>query len=177
MTAEDLLSRLDGVRRCGQGWLARCPAHDDRDPSLSIREGDKGVLLKCWAGCSYSEIMAAIGETPDKGFYDAGLDPRERPRAVARPRLRPFDWRRFAGELQDEALDHWLRGTAVLEAARGLDSSTWTAGETDDALEAVTCAHADLARAECLDRLAVNIRAGGLRKEQERGAQLRHSAA
>ena len=43
-------------------WSAQCPAHDDRDPSLSIREaGDGTVLLHCFAGCSTDEVVAALG--------------------------------------------------------------------------------------------------------------------
>ena len=42
--------------------MAKCPAHDDRVPSLSIAGGDDGrVLVKCFAGCSFDEVIAAIG--------------------------------------------------------------------------------------------------------------------
>src|SRR5262249_9995659 len=62
MTLADLLVRLDRVRRCGGGFVACCPAHDDRNPSLSIREVDEGrLLLKCHAGCSHASIIAALG--------------------------------------------------------------------------------------------------------------------
>jgi hypothetical protein len=61
MHAPDVLARLDGLRKCGDGWLARCPAHDDRTPSLSIRETTDGrVLLHCFAGCSFPEIARAL---------------------------------------------------------------------------------------------------------------------
>lgn len=65
MSADTLLSRLDGVRPTAPGrWLAKCPAHDDRRPSLSIREADDGrVLLHCWSGCSTAEVIDAIGAT------------------------------------------------------------------------------------------------------------------
>lgn len=58
-----ILSRLDGVRQTGPGkWLARCPAHEDRSPSLSIRETDDcRVLIHDFAGCSVDSICAAIG--------------------------------------------------------------------------------------------------------------------
>lgn len=58
-----LLERLNGVRRSGAGrWIALCPAHKDRRPSLSIREGDTGAALAhCFAGCSVSEVAAAVG--------------------------------------------------------------------------------------------------------------------
>lgn len=61
LTVEEILSRLSSVRRCGPGWVARCPAHEDREPSLSIGRGDGGqVLLFCHAGCSFVEILAAL---------------------------------------------------------------------------------------------------------------------
>ena len=64
MSAETLLSRLAGKRRSGDGrWLARCPAHEDRSPSLSIRETGDRVLLFCHAGCTAPEIVAAVGLT------------------------------------------------------------------------------------------------------------------
>ena len=61
MTAAELAQRLN-ARRSGQGWSSKCPAHPDRTPSLSIREGADGrVLLKCFAGCSPEGIVAALG--------------------------------------------------------------------------------------------------------------------
>lgn len=60
---EKVLSRLDKVKPAGPSkWKACCPAHDDKNPSLSIREADDGkVLLRCWAGCESRDITAAIG--------------------------------------------------------------------------------------------------------------------
>ena len=59
---EEVLSRLDHVRGDGDAFTARCPAHDDRNPSLSIGVGDDGrVLIHCFAGCSIEEIVDAIG--------------------------------------------------------------------------------------------------------------------
>ncbi len=58
-----LLSRLDGVRASGDGrWMARCPSHEDRSPSLSIREtADGRVLVHCFAGCAAVDIVDAVG--------------------------------------------------------------------------------------------------------------------
>jgi len=61
VTTEELLERLEGVRKSGSGWIACCPSHSDRKPSLSIREGDDDrVLLHCWAGCTTADILAAL---------------------------------------------------------------------------------------------------------------------
>lgn len=62
MSAETLLAHLDGVRETGPGkWMARCPSHDDRGPSLSIREVDGRAIIHCFAQCPASDVMAAIG--------------------------------------------------------------------------------------------------------------------
>lgn len=59
---EQLLSKLPDAKRNGKGWHARCPAHDDRRPSLSIAEGDDGrALVNCHAGCSPQAIVEAAG--------------------------------------------------------------------------------------------------------------------
>ena len=61
--AATLLGRLDGVRQSGPGrWLARCPAHEDRRPSLSIRELDDGrLLLHDFGGCDTEAVLDALG--------------------------------------------------------------------------------------------------------------------
>src|SRR5262249_47919606 len=61
MTLEAFLSRLDGVRGGGEWYLARCPAHDDREASLGLRQGDRGLILKCHAGCTAEAIVTAMG--------------------------------------------------------------------------------------------------------------------
>ena len=62
MNADQLLSRLDRVKQIGTDkWIARCPAHDDKSPSLSIRELEDGrVLAYCFAGCGIADVMSAI---------------------------------------------------------------------------------------------------------------------
>lgn len=61
--ADFLLSRLEAVEETGPGRrLARCPAHDDRQPSLSIREAEGGTLLvKCWAHREVAHVVGAVG--------------------------------------------------------------------------------------------------------------------
>jgi hypothetical protein len=60
---DNILPRLDKVRRTQPGrWSACCPAHDDKSPSLSVRETPSGsVLLYCFAGCSIDAITNALG--------------------------------------------------------------------------------------------------------------------
>lgn len=92
MTAvERFLERLEDVREANRPgrWYARCPAHDDRSPSLQIDEGADGVvLLWCWARCGAADIVAAIGlELSD-------LFPRNsahRGRPIKRPKIHPRD--------------------------------------------------------------------------------------
>jgi DNA primase len=52
MNAESVLARLQGVKRNGSSWMARCPAHEDKSPSLSVRDESGKVLLHCFAGCT-----------------------------------------------------------------------------------------------------------------------------
>jgi len=85
----NVLDRLDGVKQRGRGYMALCPAHDDRNPSLSVREGDDGrVLVKCFAGCDVKDITHAMGLTMGNLFLDpiSPLPPnRQRPPAPPRP--------------------------------------------------------------------------------------------
>lgn len=61
---ENLLARLEGVRKHGRHWIAQCPAHADKSPSLSIAECDDGkVLVHCFAGCSALSVVQAVGLT------------------------------------------------------------------------------------------------------------------
>ena len=57
----DLLQRFDKVRETGRGWVGRCPAHQDRTPSLSIARGHTRWLLKCFAGCDIAQVAGAAG--------------------------------------------------------------------------------------------------------------------
>jgi hypothetical protein len=57
-----VLEKVDGTRESNGSWKALCPAHEDREPSLSITEGEDGrALLKCFAGCDAENIVAALG--------------------------------------------------------------------------------------------------------------------
>ena len=63
MIVDKLLSQLEKVKRKGDNsWLACCPAHDDKNPSLGITEKDERVLLRCFSHqCDVSDIVHAVG--------------------------------------------------------------------------------------------------------------------
>jgi hypothetical protein len=64
---------IDLVGTLGGNWsggsaMCRCPAHDDRTPSLSIRQGDRGFLVHCYAGCSNTDVLRELDRViPSKG--------------------------------------------------------------------------------------------------------------
>ena len=63
------LGLLSGVKKSGVGFMASCPAHDDRSPSLSVKEGNDGrVLLHCFAGCTFYEVIESLGLSPGDLF-------------------------------------------------------------------------------------------------------------
>src|SRR5947207_1900683 len=75
MSINNLVARL-GAKREGTGWKARCPAHEDTHPSLSIAEGRDGrVLLKCHAGCSNEAVVRELGIEFRDLFADNGNHP------------------------------------------------------------------------------------------------------
>ena len=98
---DDLLCRLDKVRKTGPGrWIACCPAHDDKSPSLSIRELEDGrVLLHCHCGCSPADVLAAVGLE----FADL-FPPDSRAIGHANPERRPFPAADVLRALNREAL-------------------------------------------------------------------------
>ncbi len=95
MTVEELLSRLKGVKKCGTGWSAKCPAHEDRAASLSIAEGRDGrILLKCFSGCSIGEICTALG-IAEKDLFAAPLP---KPEKKERRIVAAYDYYTKTGE-------------------------------------------------------------------------------
>ena len=83
MNIMEVLQRFPGAKparkyRGQRTWLARCPAHNDSTPSLSITEGRKRAFVHCFAGCDEAAILSAA-RLPDLWYEGA----RSR-RAVAR---------------------------------------------------------------------------------------------
>jgi putative DNA primase/helicase len=69
---EFILQKLSGVRRNGAGYQARCPAHEDHNPSLSITEEDGTILLHCHAGCTTEAVCKELGIELRDLFSDEG---------------------------------------------------------------------------------------------------------
>lgn len=62
MRANKVLERLEGVKQTAANqWIACCPAHKDRRPSLSIKEADDRLLIHCFGGCHIDDVLVAIG--------------------------------------------------------------------------------------------------------------------
>ena len=72
---EKVLTAIGDYKRSGKSCKARCPAHDDRNPSLSISEAEDGtVLLTCHSGCTAETIVTALGLTMRDLFPSADVD-------------------------------------------------------------------------------------------------------
>lgn len=88
--ANSLATALSG-RQQGDGWIARCPAHDDRTASLSIHARDGQVLVYCHAGCSQDAVLGALRR---RGLWQLSSSSSEGPRIVAE-----YDYRDEGGNL------------------------------------------------------------------------------
>lgn len=104
MSAQQLIDRLEYARSTGKDkWTARCPAHEDRDPSLSISEAPDGrVLVKCFGGCSALDVITAVGLP-----WDALFPPDQE-------RFKPFHSRR-----KDEAHERMVIAICDADRAAG----------------------------------------------------------
>ena len=59
-TAAGQIVRALGGHWHGSSGMARCPAHRDRVPSLSVRDAGRKVLVHCFAGCSQDKVIVAL---------------------------------------------------------------------------------------------------------------------
>ncbi len=118
MTVDVLLDKLDKVRATGNGkWIACCPAHPDKHPSLAVAEGDDGrILVKCFAGCGIVDIVGAVGLDMDCLFPPKVIDHR------IKPIRKPFPAADTLECLRTESMIVWLAG-CDMAAGRTLDAA------------------------------------------------------
>lgn len=103
MTAERIATALQ-ARRSGKGWMTRCVAHEDRSPSLSVRQAGDTVLVHCFAGCPQEAVIDALRAR--------GLWP-EREREEWTPAQRA-DWAQQQREIERDLPDaRYWRAAAV----------------------------------------------------------------
>jgi len=115
---ENTLSRLEKPRQRQPGqWSARCPAHPDKSPSLSVRETPDGaVLLHCFGGCETAEIVASLGLELSDLF-----PPRDKPTGTPKKIANLLTAGQALELLHTEttliaiALTNFFKGTAVAE--------------------------------------------------------------
>ena len=74
MRTDEFLSRLEGVKKNGSGWMARCPSHHDRQQSLKIDESDLRILVHCHAGCTPIAVVGALGLAMSDLFIEDAKD-------------------------------------------------------------------------------------------------------
>lgn len=119
MPVTDLPAFLNGIRSVGTDrWVALCPAHDDRRPSLSLRlKGDRWLVI-CFAGCELIDIVNSIGLEIADLFHH-----RQTRRSCAGERLR------LSAAEQLELLEHEVSVVAILAAdfleRRAITESHW----------------------------------------------------
>lgn len=73
MSLDRLLNSLTKVKGRKGAWTASCPAHEDKSPSLAIRQTEDGrILLHCFGGCSVHSVLGAVGMEMSDLFPDKG---------------------------------------------------------------------------------------------------------
>lgn len=155
MTLGALLDRLEGTWPEKNGnYLARCPAHEDKHPSLSIREVGTRLLARCWAGCETSDIVAALGLTLADLFTDSPMSSRQRVVPPSPPQLNLDD---VAFQFELAALDRRMRAERVLGHLQELDGDL-TDKERDRLMVLTSRAYEDLEEAGRYEGFSDRIR-------------------
>lgn len=140
MTAESLLERLDRVRPRGPGkWSARCPSHQDKTPSLSVREGDWGLLVHCFGGCTVEEVTEALNLRVSDLFHNAP----DSHTACRERRRRTHERQRKAhhDEVAGFTLDALREADYFVRSRQGLDIAAWNHERLNEELNALAEAH------------------------------------
>lgn len=137
MTASSFLSLLDQVKPTPRGWQARCPAHDDHSPSLSLKEGERGLLLKCWAGCRAADIVQSLGLKLSDLFFDHGEQDLDKRRLAFQQRAQLRAAEHAAEVLRGQQADALREAEQLVYSAQGLFIASWTENELDTAIDVV----------------------------------------
>ena len=168
MNAQAFLDRLDGVRpRGARKWSARCPAHQDKGPSLSIGERGDRLLVHCFAGCTPHAIVGAMGLSMHDLFMDTPLSQRQRPSLAPQN----IDLIGVAFRFDIAALDRRLRSEQVLIAVAPFTGESLDDKQRDRLMNAVAKAYHDIERAELLETIA-----DGFREKAYEERTTRHAA-
>lgn len=155
MKMNAFLDRLEGVRARGANkWSARCPAHNDTSPSLSVAEAGEKILIHCFSGCAPLSIMEAVGLTMGDLFIDSLLSQGQR----LTPKRQKLDLVAVAHRFELAALDRRLRADEVLKAVAGFSGDGIEDQERDRLMNVVARAYADRDRAEFLETVADDFR-------------------
>lgn len=131
MTAE-AFAELVEARSTGTGkWQARCPAHEDRRPSLSVRKGRDGrVVLFCFAGCSVDAILKATGLRIADLFEGAPPSP-EQAAAMRAEREASERAKRLEQQTRRDAWNRVRKWQAIVDALGAKLARAPEGGESD----------------------------------------------
>jgi putative DNA primase/helicase len=121
MTVSKIAAALGGARRSGMWWRCRCPVHQSRGATLALRDGERGLILKCWAGCDPLDVLAELRRRGVIASHNVG----DRPRLPLPTILSDYDAdaaRRLAMARRIWNATHEARGTPVASylAGRGI---------------------------------------------------------
>lgn len=107
MKAREFGTHIKATRKAGQEFTGKCPSHDDQRASLSWRDGDKGVVVTCFAGCTIDDITGALGLKPAALFATNGRLP---PISSARKAIAHYDYYDEAGALLYQVVRYEPKG-------------------------------------------------------------------
>jgi putative DNA primase/helicase len=126
VTAKDFGDLVSHVKRSGQGYSARCPAHEDQQNSLSFTDGHSGLVVTCHTGCTIDAICSALGVTVASLFRESN----GRPEVVGRKQIvQTYDYQDEDGRVLYQSVRYEPKGFAQRRPLGGEDFA-WTLGDT-----------------------------------------------
>jgi len=143
--AAQIAGALGGARRSSGWWRCRCPVHNSRGSTLALRDGDRSLIVRCWAGCDPRDILGELrrrglvaGRAEDRSVISAfGAEPRDD--TALRIALGQRIWR-AAKEARGSPVAAYLAGRGILidppPALRWVPSLRRPDGSSDGAMVA-----------------------------------------